>query len=95
MRALDILPTRPARSASRCARRCSPGAFASASSSRASSRPSWTHIRCGIREAVAKQTAGVEKLLPEDIADAVAYMVARDRRIAVNEMPVRAGAHTW
>jgi len=51
-----------------------------------------THIRSGIREAVAKQMAGVEKLRPEDIADAVAYMVARDRRIAVNEMLLRAGA---
>jgi NADP-dependent 3-hydroxy acid dehydrogenase YdfG len=54
-----------------------------------------THIRSGIREAVAKQTAGVEKLLPEDVADAVAYMVTRDRRIAVNDMLVRAGAQTW
>jgi NADP-dependent 3-hydroxy acid dehydrogenase YdfG len=54
-----------------------------------------THIRSGLREAIAKQTAGVEKLLPEDVADAVAYMVTRDRRIAVNEMLVRAGAQTW
>jgi len=54
-----------------------------------------THLRDDIREAVAKQTAGVEQLRPEDIADAVAYMITRDRRIAVNEMLVRAGAQTW
>ena len=29
------------------------------------------------------------KLRPEDIADAVLYMVTRDRRVAVNEMLVR------
>jgi NADP-dependent 3-hydroxy acid dehydrogenase YdfG len=43
----------------------------------------------------AKQPPCVEQLLPEDVADAVAYMVTRDRRIAVNEMLVRAGAQTW
>jgi NADP-dependent 3-hydroxy acid dehydrogenase YdfG len=54
-----------------------------------------THVRSGIREVIAKQAASVEKLLPEDVADAVAYMVTRDRRVAVNEMLVRAGAQTW
>jgi NADP-dependent 3-hydroxy acid dehydrogenase YdfG len=28
-------------------------------------------------------------------ADAVAYIVTRDRRVAVNEMLVRAGEQTW
>jgi NADP-dependent 3-hydroxy acid dehydrogenase YdfG len=54
-----------------------------------------THIRSGVREAVAKQTEGVERLLPEDVADAVAFVVTRDRRVAVNEILVRAGAQTW
>jgi NADP-dependent 3-hydroxy acid dehydrogenase YdfG len=54
-----------------------------------------THLRAEVREAFAKQTAGVEHLQPEDIADAVAYVVTRDRRIAVNEMLVRAGAQSW
>jgi NADP-dependent 3-hydroxy acid dehydrogenase YdfG len=54
-----------------------------------------THLRREVREAVAKQVGGVEKLLPEDVADAVAYVVTRDRRVAVNEMLVRAGAQTW
>jgi NADP-dependent 3-hydroxy acid dehydrogenase YdfG len=54
-----------------------------------------THLRSGVREAVSRQLEGIEKLLPEDIADAVAYVVTRDRRVAVNEMLVRAGAQTW
>ncbi|AKU95712.1 clavaldehyde dehydrogenase [Labilithrix luteola] len=54
-----------------------------------------THLRADVRETIAKQTGGVEKLLPEDVADAVAYVVTRDRRVAVNEMLVRAGAQTW
>ncbi|HET6983664.1 MAG TPA: SDR family NAD(P)-dependent oxidoreductase [Myxococcaceae bacterium] len=54
-----------------------------------------THIRSELREAISRQTQGVEKLRPEDVADAVAYMVTRDRRVAVNEMLVRAGAQTW
>lgn len=41
------------------------------------------------------RTAGMVKLTPEDIADAVAYMVTRDRRVAVNEILVRAAEQTW
>jgi NADP-dependent 3-hydroxy acid dehydrogenase YdfG len=54
-----------------------------------------THLRQEIRDAVSKQTAGVERLFPDDVADAIAYIVTRDRRVAVNEMLVRAGAQTW
>ena len=35
------------------------------------------------------------KLQPEDISDAVIYMVTRDRRVAVNQMLVRAAEQTW
>jgi NADP-dependent 3-hydroxy acid dehydrogenase YdfG len=35
------------------------------------------------------------KLQSEDIADAVIYMVTRDRRVAVNHMLVRAAEQTW
>ncbi|OBK76272.1 SDR family NAD(P)-dependent oxidoreductase [Mycobacterium sp. 1274761.0] len=42
-----------------------------------------------------QRTAGMVKLQPEDIADAVVYMVTRDRRVAVNEMLVRAAEQTW
>jgi NADP-dependent 3-hydroxy acid dehydrogenase YdfG len=33
--------------------------------------------------------------LKADIADAVLYMVTRDRRVAVNQMLVRAAEQTW
>jgi NADP-dependent 3-hydroxy acid dehydrogenase YdfG len=48
-----------------------------------------------VREAARQQVAGIEALRPEDIADSVAYIVTRDRRVAVNEMLVRAGDQTW
>ena len=54
-----------------------------------------SHIRDGIREAIATQTAQIEMLRPQDIADAVAYIVTRDRRVAVNELLVRASEQTW
>jgi NADP-dependent 3-hydroxy acid dehydrogenase YdfG len=54
-----------------------------------------SHLRADIRQAVATQVASIEALQPEDIADAVAYIVTRDRRIAVNEMLVRAGEQDW
>jgi NADP-dependent 3-hydroxy acid dehydrogenase YdfG len=53
------------------------------------------HSRDGIREAVKKQIASFELMRPEDIADAVSFIVTRDRRVAVNEMLVRAGAQAW
>ncbi|OBK31570.1 oxidoreductase [Mycobacterium asiaticum] len=46
-------------------------------------------------EAFEKQTAGMVKLRSEDIADAVLYMVTRNRRVAVNHMLVRAAEQTW
>ncbi|WP_329135099.1 SDR family NAD(P)-dependent oxidoreductase [Streptomyces sp. NBC_01476] len=54
-----------------------------------------SHVRDGLREAIHRQTAEMEMLRPEDIADAVAYIVTRERRVAVNEMLVRAGEQTW
>ncbi|OBK48149.1 SDR family NAD(P)-dependent oxidoreductase [Mycobacterium sp. 1081908.1] len=55
----------------------------------------FSHLPGPSREAVARQTAGMVKLRPEDIADAVLYMVTRDRRVAVNHMLVRAADQTW
>jgi NADP-dependent 3-hydroxy acid dehydrogenase YdfG len=42
-------------------------------------------------------TVGTEldALRAEDIADAIGYIVTRDRRVAVNAMLVRAGEQTW
>jgi NADP-dependent 3-hydroxy acid dehydrogenase YdfG len=53
------------------------------------------HVTGDIQAAARQQVAAIEPLLPEDIADAVAYIVTRDRRVAVNEMLVRAGDQTW
>jgi NADP-dependent 3-hydroxy acid dehydrogenase YdfG len=53
------------------------------------------HLSKASQEAFERQTAGMVKLRPEDIADAVLYMVTRDRRVAVNHMLVRAAEQTW
>ena len=54
-----------------------------------------THLATPVREAFERQTAGMVKLRPDDIADAVLYMVTRDRRVAVNHMLVRSAEQTW
>jgi NADP-dependent 3-hydroxy acid dehydrogenase YdfG len=48
-----------------------------------------------VRAAARRQVAAIEPLRPEDIADSVAYMVTRERRVAVNEVLVRASDQTW
>jgi NADP-dependent 3-hydroxy acid dehydrogenase YdfG len=48
-----------------------------------------------IGEAAQTQVSSIQALRPEDIADAVAYIVTRDRRVAVNELLVRASEQTW
>jgi NADP-dependent 3-hydroxy acid dehydrogenase YdfG len=54
-----------------------------------------THLPPGDRAALDRRRAGMVKLEPADIADAVVYMVTRDRRVAVNEILVRAAEQTW
>lgn len=54
-----------------------------------------SHQRDGVREAVQRQVQGIQVLRPQDIADAVSYIVTRDRRVAVNEMLIRAAEQTW
>jgi NADP-dependent 3-hydroxy acid dehydrogenase YdfG len=54
-----------------------------------------SHVREDIREAARSQVESIEPLLPEDIADAVVHIVTRDRRVAVNEVLVRAAEQTW
>lgn len=54
-----------------------------------------THLPPQAREAFDRRTADMVKMQPEDIADAVIYMVTRDRRVAVNHMLVRAAEQTW
>jgi NADP-dependent 3-hydroxy acid dehydrogenase YdfG len=54
-----------------------------------------THLRQDIRDAAQGQVGSIEMLQPDDIADAVAYIVTRPRRVAVNELLVRAAEQTW
>jgi NADP-dependent 3-hydroxy acid dehydrogenase YdfG len=53
------------------------------------------HLSAEAKKVQAERTAGMVKLEPEDIAEAVLYMVTRDRRVAVNEMLVRSAEQTW
>ena len=53
------------------------------------------HLSAEDRSAQSERTAGMVKLEPVDIADAVVFMVTRDRRVAVNEILVRAAEQTW
>src|SRR4051794_1007416 len=48
-----------------------------------------SHLRPEIRDQAAERFRGVERLESEDIADAIAYVVTRPRRMAVNEILVR------
>ena len=54
-----------------------------------------SHLREGVRQAARSQMESIEAMRPEDIADAVSYIVTRDRRVAVNEILVRAAGQTW
>lgn len=54
-----------------------------------------THLREDVRQAAEHQVESIEPLRPDDIADAVSYIVTRNRRVAVNEMLVRAAEQTW
>jgi NADP-dependent 3-hydroxy acid dehydrogenase YdfG len=54
-----------------------------------------SHTRDELRAGVEAQVRSIEKLQPEDIADAVAYVVTSKRRVAVNEVFVRAADQSW
>ena len=54
-----------------------------------------SHARQEIQEGIAQMTQTIELLRPEDVAEAVTYIVTRDRRVAVNELLIRAGEQTW
>ncbi|MFF7943957.1 SDR family oxidoreductase [Nocardia gamkensis] len=47
------------------------------------------------REAAHPPADPMSALRPDDVADVVAYIVTRDRNVAVNEIVVRAGGQTW
>jgi NADP-dependent 3-hydroxy acid dehydrogenase YdfG len=48
-----------------------------------------THMRAEIQELARRRFESVEILHSEDIADAIAYIVTRPRRVAINELLVR------
>ena len=48
-----------------------------------------SHVREEIRERLREQFSSMERLQAQDIADAIVYVVTRDRRIAVNEILIR------
>ena len=54
-----------------------------------------SHTREELRAGVQAQIASIETLQPEDIAEAVAYIVTSGRRVAVNEVFVRAADQNW
>ncbi len=54
-----------------------------------------SHTREELRGAIQAHAASIEALDPADIADAVAYIVTAPRRVAVNEMLIRAAAQSW
>lgn len=53
------------------------------------------HLGEATREAALRHVGGIEPLRAEDIAEAIGFIVTRERRVAVNEMLVRAGDQTW
>lgn len=48
-----------------------------------------SHVRDEVRDSVMQRFVGVERLEADDIADAIAYIVTRPRRIAINEVLIR------
>ena len=54
-----------------------------------------THLREDVRRTAQSQIESIEPLRPTDVADAVSYIITRDRRVAVNELLVRAAGQTW
>jgi NADP-dependent 3-hydroxy acid dehydrogenase YdfG len=48
-----------------------------------------SHIRDEIRDAMMSRLSGIEQLESEDISDAIAYIVTRPRRVAINELLIR------
>jgi NAD(P)-dependent dehydrogenase (short-subunit alcohol dehydrogenase family) len=54
-----------------------------------------SHVSDAAREAGRRQVDSIEALRAEDVADAISYIVTRERRVAVNEMLVPASDQSW
>jgi NADP-dependent 3-hydroxy acid dehydrogenase YdfG len=48
-----------------------------------------SHNRPEIRESIGKRFGSIERMVSEDIADAISYVVTRPRRVAINEVLIR------
>ena len=53
------------------------------------------HLRPEIREASAARFADIVKLADTDVAEAIGYIVSRDREVAVNEIMIRPTSQPW
>jgi NADP-dependent 3-hydroxy acid dehydrogenase YdfG len=53
------------------------------------------HVGEETRNAVRRQVNGIEALRAGDVADAIAYIVTKPRRVAVNEVLIRAADQGW
>ncbi|WP_408899746.1 SDR family NAD(P)-dependent oxidoreductase (plasmid) [Nocardioides sp. R1-1] len=53
------------------------------------------HTREELREGLEAQVGGIERMAPEDIARTICFVVTSPRRVAVNEVLVRAADQTW
>jgi NADP-dependent 3-hydroxy acid dehydrogenase YdfG len=54
-----------------------------------------SHLRPEIAEKAVKRLNEIERLEAQDIADAIAYIVTRPRRVAVNEVLIRPTEQGW
>jgi NADP-dependent 3-hydroxy acid dehydrogenase YdfG len=54
-----------------------------------------SHLAEATRGAARRQIGAIEPLRAEDVADAIGYIVTRERRVAVNEILIRASEQTW
>jgi NADP-dependent 3-hydroxy acid dehydrogenase YdfG len=53
------------------------------------------HLDDATRCATLRQVSGIEALRADDVADVIGYIVSRERRVAVNEVLIRAAEQTW
>ena len=53
------------------------------------------HLDEAIWSAARRQINAIEALCADDVADAIVYIVTRERRVPVNEILIRAGDQTW
>jgi hypothetical protein len=49
-----------------------------------------TRLRDGVRQTAQGQVHSIEPLRPEDIAEGISYIVMHERRVAINELLLRA-----